>query len=341
MQMKPVVLALVADAADEEAWLQVLAAIPDLLLLHCDENLSRSLDTLQGCGLTAGLALISTRAYRLENDNPLAVLRHLFSAVQVVLFSAADTPLPSLRLLINDAIHHLVIESAAGNDGTPAASPLKLAAHNLLTDRPWQMSDYLLSGTTAREFAIHSSDQKEPVIASLMEMIGGDSPELELLRQKGALLADEMLENAMYAAPIGNGGGRLFRKGERRRLLPAEQITFRAGFDGMNLALEVIDNWGSLPSASVIEYLARHQDGNGAGDEKGGRGLFIIWRFLDQLHVTIAPGRQTVVGGHIRLNSTCDPLAPKGFHILTGCQGHTTTTSVPRGETPWGVQQIS
>lgn len=341
MQKSTTVLAVFADAADENVWEQELTQIPNLIRLQGGENLSRTLATLQRLGLEPGLVLISTRVYPLGSHNPLPALRRLFPTIKLILFSAADAPLPSLHPFMTDGIRHLVIEPAEGGNGSLAGSPLKLAVFNLLSDRQWQMTDYLRLGTPVREFAIHSSDQKETLIGDLMAMIEGDAPELDLLRQKGALLADEMLENAIYGAPRGEDGDKMFRKGERRRLLPAEQISFRAGFDGTTLALEVTDSWGSLPPDAVIEHLACNQDGTGPVEEAGGRGLFIIWRFLDQLHVSIAPGRQTVVGGHVRLQSDCDPAAPKGFHIITRQQECAATHNIHEGEIPWQPQPIS
>ena len=311
------VLAVFADAADEKVWEQELADIPNIIRLRGGDSLSHTLSTLRRLGLEPGLVLISTRVYPHGDHNPLPVLRRHFPGIKLILFSAADAPPLSLSPLKHNAIKHLVIEPSGERTGSAAGSPLMLAVFNLLTDRQWQMADYLRPGTPVREFDIHSSDQKEALIDALTEMIEGDGPELELLRQKGALLADELLENAIYGAPRREGGAKMFHKGEQRRLLPAEHIGFRAGFDGTTLAMEVSDSWGSLPPDAVIEHLACNQDGSGPAEEAGGRGLFIIWRFLDQLHVTIAPGRQTVVGGHVRLHADDDPSALKGFHIIT------------------------
>jgi anti-sigma regulatory factor (Ser/Thr protein kinase) len=58
-------------------------------------------------------------------------------------------------------------------------------------------------------------------------------------------------------------------------------------------------------------------DSLGPHEEIGGRGLFIIWRFLDSLHIRINPGKQTVIGGHIRLASAGKFSETKGFHIST------------------------
>jgi hypothetical protein len=126
-----------------------------------------------------------------------------------------------------------------------------------------------------------------------------------------------MLENAMYGAPRGEDGSKLYRKGEQRAIQPLESIRFRFAFDGETLAMEVADGWGSLSADLVLDYLAHNLDGGELPGDVGGRGLFIIWRFFDQFHVSIRPGRQTIVGGQVRVASPLDIETPKGFHIST------------------------
>jgi hypothetical protein len=183
------------------------------------------------------------------------------------------------------------------------------------------MADYLKAGTTIHECHVSSSTQKEELIAMIEAAIGGNSADADLLRQRGALLADEMLENAMYDAPQHEDGSKIYRKGEERAIPLREGIAFRFGFDGEILAMEVSDGWGSLSPDMVLRYLARNHAGGEMFDEAGGRGLFIIWRILDHFHISITPGRKTVVGGHIKATSPLDIETPRGFHISTisGC----------------------
>src|SRR6185369_6699834 len=171
------------------------------------------------------------------------------------------------------------------------------------------------------EFPLISSNQKEALIAYLEGAIIGDSQEMELLRQRAALLADEMVENALYGAPQGKDGRKLYCKGEERIINVDEKIFFRFAFDGETLAMEVVDGWGTLAPEMVVDFLARNQSGmDEVSDEVGGRGLFIIWRFMDHLHVNIRPGMQTVLGGHLKAVSTHDCESPRGFSISTDYQ---------------------
>ena len=81
--------------------------------------------------------------------------------------------------------------------------------------------------------------------------------------------------------------------------------------------MEMTDNWGTLDPDLVVDYLARNQAQLDGTDDLGGRGLFLIWRFFDHFHVSIDPGKKTVVGGDLRLSGKLDPEAPRGFHITS------------------------
>ena len=312
MNEKKVVVAIVGDGTEEELWDRDLKALPGVVRVRAGENLERSLAGIRRRGISPAVAIVSSRLYP-GSRNLVQLLKRLFPVVEVLLVASADLPLPHLHPLAADGVRHLVIRPAS--PAVPGAGQLAPAVNNLLCGRPWQMGDYLLPGTPVHEFLVRSSDEKEELIAAVTALVEGGAPERELLRQKGALLADEMLENALYGAPCTGSGEKLFSKGETRLLLPAEQILFRFGFDGETLALEVADSWGSLADGAVVAHLARNHGAHSFSGEIGGRGFFIIWQFLDQMHVNIVPGRQTVVGGHVRLDSPFDSPAPKEFHI--------------------------
>lgn len=310
MQKKPV-LVVFKDSMDEAFWMPYLTGIPNIIRITAAENLLTSLASLLSFDITPILAIISARLYPQQDPKLVPTIRGLFPKTDFLMVSSSSDHFTHMQQLIADNVRHMVIVPPETEDGE--RSPLAVAVNNLIAKRFWRMTDYLSPGTPVHEFAISSSDQKEELIAVLSNHISGDSPESELLRQKGALLVDEMLENALYGAPRGENGGKIFRKGEKRSIQSREKIVFRFGFDGKTLALEVADGWGSLSPEVVMEHINRGETTEGTG----GLGLFIIWRFLDQLHVNIKPGGETVVGGHIKLASKIDPLAPKGFHIMT------------------------
>ena len=313
------ILAIFSDAEDERDWNRMLSQLPGVIRVMDGENLLLSLENLRKSGINPLLTIISSRAYLKRHSDLTAFVRTSFPDSDFLLVSTVTGPHPPLKALMLDRIRHLVINHG---DEANAHRQLALAATRLLGRRAWQMADYLAPGTTIRQFDNCSAATKEELIRSLEAIIEGDTPEIEELRQKGALLADEMLENALYGAPRAEDGGKLFQKGEQRKLLPGERILFRAGFDGTTLAMEVADGWGSLSPDLVLEYLAKNQEEREYLDDTGGRGFFIIWHFLDHFHVNIVPGKLTTIGGQVTVSSVTDPSVPKGFHITTNpCEG--------------------
>ena len=308
------ILAMFKDYEDADFWSDLLKGAPRVIRLTPGEDPAVILENLRQLGIVPGLTIISARLYPHGSRDMIAAVRNCFPATEFLLVSSSQDPAPPLQPLIKDGVRHLVIDPIDPGKG----ELMTRAAMKLLEGSPWRISDYLTGSVSVHEFFISSSEQKEELIAALGSLIPGDSAEAEMLREKGALLADEMLENAMYGAPRDDSGGKIFQKGEKRTMLPGERIVFRFGFDGESLAMEVADGWGSLSPETVMEHLELDPEGSEMAGDWGGRGLFILWRFLDQLHVSITPGRQTVVGGHIKLAATEDPLtAPRGFHIST------------------------
>ncbi len=156
-------------------------------------------------------------------------------------------------------------------------------------------------GPDVQERILTGSADKPELIDELLTVIGDQDESRALLCQKAGLMADEMLENALYAAPRDSSGACLFSKGHPRRLLPMEQIRLRYSYDGARLALEVRDSWGTLTAAQVFSFLAINTATAAPDPERAGRGLFFMWRLLDQFYVNIRPGRETVVGGCLQL----------------------------------------
>jgi hypothetical protein len=280
---------------------------------HGEENFFQKTAAIH---LNPSLVIISSRLYPQIRPELVADIKEIFPAAEILLVTLSSEPLPSLEQLAVDRIRHLLVTPT--DDDKNGVDSLREAIVKLLVKSPWKLLDYVTPGTRIHEIRLSSSKEKESLIAMLENAISGDSLEMEFLRQRAALLADEMVENALYGAPRDNYGRKLYSKGEFRAIDDNEKILFRFAFDGETLAMEITDGWGTLAPELVVDYLARNQEGvTEASEDTGGRGLFIIWRFLDHLHVNIRPGMQTVLGGHLKADSHFDCESPKGFSILT------------------------
>ena len=319
MHQTHTVAVLYRDENDQKLWEDTLNGVPGLLSIAVDSDLTGSLEGLRRSGGSLRLVIVSARLYPGENPELAARIRANCPGSEILLISPSGEPSPPLLPLLADNVRHLAFNSPHGD--RRGREYLPEIVSGLVCRRPWEIGSCLSAGTTIHSFQLRSSEEKEQLIGALEAALGGDGAEFEMLRQKGALLADELLENALYDAPRAPDGSKLFRKGERRVMLPQEKIVFSFGFDGETLALKLTDSWGSIEPEVVLEYLARNQEGDPIADDAGGRGLFIIWRFLDHFHLNVQPGLETVVGGHLQLSSGLDPELPRGFHITELDQG--------------------
>jgi len=310
------ITAIFKDDADRSKWSPCFQRFGDLVQMLLVRDIPVTMAHFHEQCITPALYIISTRLYPLENRGLIENIRKLCPNSEFLLIASPLDPLPPLDPLVSDNVRHLVIDmEEAATDGSNDFSLLHTVVNRLLEMAPLKIKDYLKPGTCIHEFRVSSTELKEELISCLEFLINGEGPDVELLRQKGALLADELLENAFYGAPRDEMGTPRYEKGAQRLIHPHETILFRFGFDGACLAMEMEDNWGNLAPNTVLEYLAINQNSRDICDEMGGRGLFIIWRFLDHMHIHIEPGRQTVVGGQVKLMMEDNLSENKGFHI--------------------------
>lgn len=310
------ILALFNSQSDEKAFSPLLEGLPGITSLMNHPDKEKFFQQTAVLHLNPSLVIISSRLYPQVRSELVADIKEIFPAAEILLVTLSSDPLPSLEQLAVDRIRHLLVTPT--DDDKSGVASLQEAIIKLLVKSPWKLQDYVTPGTRIHEIRLSSSKEKESLIAMLEDAISGDSPEMEFLRQRAALLADEMVENALYGAPRDDYGRKLYVKGEFRAIDDDEKILFCFAFDGETLAMEITDGWGTLMPEMVIDYLARNQDSFPAEcEEAGGRGLFIIWRFLDRLHVNIRPGMHTVLGGHLKADSHFDCESPKGFSIVT------------------------
>lgn len=310
------ILALFKNISDEDAFRPLLEGVPGLLSLSNPPDKDEFQGIMAALELHPSLVILSGRLYPESRPELVAELRKLYPGTEILLITLATDPLPPLRQLAADRVGHLLVTPNA--DDPDGIASQRQAIEKLLERSPWELGECVRGGSRIHEFQLNSSRQKETLIAAVERAIAGDSYEMELLRQKAALLTDEMVENALYGAPRGDDGNKLYRKGEERDIAVGEQIVFRFAFDGETLAMEIVDGWGTLAPEMVVDFLSRNQEGLFTEEgEAGGRGLFIIWRFLDHLHVNIRPGRKTILGGRLKAAADFDCEGPRGFSIST------------------------
>jgi hypothetical protein len=181
------------------------------------------------------------------------------------------------------------------------AHPMPLLAEELLATvlklirgDAFGLEKYLAWGAGVRGHALDDARDREAVIAALAAEIAADG----LPERTGALagvIADELLTNALYAAPV-DPAGRRFRarepRDQGRALAGRDAVTVRWGTDARYLAIEVRDRWGTLDEAAVAAHLA---SGARRPDADGGMGLPLVFACCTQLVIGAAPSALTEV----------------------------------------------
>jgi CRP-like cAMP-binding protein len=146
---------------------------------------------------------------------------------------------------------------------------------------------YLSIGTELKTLRVTASKDREPLkekMLSDLKSLGVRSSQLDRIQ----LVAEEMLMNAIYDAPIGTDGKSLFNhlpRTEEIVLSLNQHSDLRWGFDGNIVAISVTDPFGSLSKDLVLRYLEscyqNHAGSMNAGKGGAGRGLHQILESSD------------------------------------------------------------
>ena len=178
------------------------------------------------------------------------------------------------------------------------------------------LEKYVAWGAEVRSHELEDAREREDAVAALAR----DVLAVGLPERIGSLIsvvADELIANALYAAPVDAAGVR-FRAGEPRdrprRLAERERVTVRWATDGRYLGLEVRDRWGTIDAHAIAPRLAAA--GTQVGGE-GGMGLPLAYACCTQLAIGCAPRELTEVIALVDVRYKPTELARTGsFHAF-------------------------
>ncbi|HTJ44838.1 MAG TPA: hypothetical protein VL463_22180 [Kofleriaceae bacterium] len=181
------------------------------------------------------------------------------------------------------------------------AEEMSVTALKLMRREIWGLEKYLSWGTEIREHVLDDAEQRVAVVERLDADVhaAGFGPRVAA---QATLIADELLSNALYNAPVDAGGARYRGDVPRhgtRALTEREQVRLRYACDARYLAVEVGDYFGSLDRATILRCLAKaggrrvekvSMDTRGAGI-----GLATVYGTCNHLVFNLDPGRRTEV----------------------------------------------
>jgi anti-sigma regulatory factor (Ser/Thr protein kinase) len=181
-------------------------------------------------------------------------------------------------------------------------------------------------GAVIHSFQVSDSTHRERLVIALEGMLDEMSCPRYIV-DRAATIAEELLTNALYDAPVGPDYRRIAADRPRTKpvILPSPQeITFSFGSDGNSIAIACRDPFGSLEPEMVLGSLARcfRRDEEQISDGPGGAGLgiYLTYNLTDHLIVNIERGKATEFIGVVSLNrrkrSTGDSFKPLNIFTL-------------------------
>jgi CheY-like chemotaxis protein len=181
------------------------------------------------------------------------------------------------------------------------AEEMSVTALKLIRGEVWGLEKYLSWGTEVREHWLDDADQRVEIVERLGADVHGAGCGPRVAAQ-ATLIADELISNALYNAPVDAGGLR-YRGDEPRHgaraLVDRERVRLRYACDARYFGIEVDDWFGSLDRATILRCLAKaggrrvekvSMDTRGAGI-----GLATVYGTCNHLVFNLDPGRRTEV----------------------------------------------
>jgi len=202
------------------------------------------------------------------------------------------------------------------------AEELLATVQKLIRGDVFGVEKYMAWGAEVRSYKLEDARDRDAAVQTLAK----DVVAVGLPDRVGSLIsviADELISNALYAAPLDDAGTR-FRAGEPREqsraLVGRDEVTVRWATDARYLAIEVRDRWGSMDFGQVIQKLAsggkaKTVDASG----EGGMGLPLAYACCNQLVFGCAPRVMTEVIALLDVRYKPTELARSAsFHAFAG-----------------------
>jgi hypothetical protein len=179
---------------------------------------------------------------------------------------------------------------------------------------------YMAWGAEVRSYTLEDAlDRDHAVSALAKDVIAVGLP--DRVGSLVSVIADELIANALYVAPVDAAGGR-FRAAESRELarplVGRDVVTVRWATDARYLAIEVRDRWGSIDATAIAGRLASSAK-QAAATGEGGMGLALAYACCNQFVIDTQPSVVTEVIAllDVRYKPT-DLGRTASFHTFTG-----------------------
>lgn len=180
------------------------------------------------------------------------------------------------------------------------AHPMPILAEELLAtvqklrrNEVFGLEKYIAWGAEIRSYTLGDTREREDAVTTLTrDVVGVGLP--DRVASLVSVIADELIANALYLAPLDQHKQR-YRAGETRErsrvLRGRDVVTVRWATDARYLAIEVRDRWGTLDPKDVAGRLIHAK--TSAAPTEGGMGLALAYACCNQFVIDLEPSVMT------------------------------------------------
>jgi anti-sigma regulatory factor (Ser/Thr protein kinase) len=179
------------------------------------------------------------------------------------------------------------------------AEELTATALKLLRRDLFGLEKYLAWGAQIQESHVRRASERGQLVEQLAAAVRGFGLG-QRVASMAMLVTDELISNAVHNAPV-DGAGLRYRRDLPRdadlALQGKEIVRLRWACDARYLAIEVLDQFGSLDRDSILAALAKAGARDGVRDDGSGAGMGLVltYRSCDHLVFNLDPGVRTEV----------------------------------------------
>jgi hypothetical protein len=259
--------------------------------------------------------------YDHADDAAKALVRKLMDqpgSPPAVLLSEKKDKAHLIQLFSHERLRNLI----ARNDQV-AEEEVIITVEKILRQDIFGIDKYLTWGVSFVEEPVKDSAEKKNQIDRVAEFVRNLRCDERYIRM-AEIVADELLMNALYDAPVDENGRSLYAHLPRseRVTLQDNQAKLMYGSDGRFFVIACRDHFGALRAPTVVHYLKKcfSQDEYQVDSKSGGAGVgfYMIFQSISQLVINIQPGKMTETMGLIDIRAMYRQIKArsKSFNIF-------------------------
>jgi hypothetical protein len=199
------------------------------------------------------------------------------------------------------------------------AEELLSTVQKLIRSDVFGLEKYMTWSVEVRSYALADTRDRESAVNLIAkDIVAVGAP--ERISSMVSVIADELIANAIYGAPVDEQGVHHRAREPRdqgRKLDERDTVTVRWATDARYLAIEVRDRWGSIDPSAIGAKLAAGKQA--AAQSEGGMGLPLAYACCNQLVIGVAPTKLTEVIALLDVRYKPTELARgASFHTFVG-----------------------